>query len=97
MPGQTVVIGHQTLAVSSSAVGLTVPAPAARSVTYAVIQVTGADIRWRADGTTPTGASGFMAYNKKEFILSGVVNLGQFKAIRAAGIDAELNIIYYRE
>lgn len=93
-----IVAGHQTLTVSTTAVSLTVPTPAARAVEFAAIYVEGAVIRWRADGTAPTTSTGAPAYpSPQPLLVYGVGQLANFKAIRKDGTDAVLQIVYYRE
>lgn len=49
--------GEQTLIVSTTAVGLTLPTAASRP-TKGLIYVGGQPVRYRADGTNPTSTSG---------------------------------------
>lgn len=91
------IASHETLAVSTTAVSLTVPTPTPRSVTRAYIKVYDAAIRWRDDGTAPTASVGHREAAGDAFFLDGVTNLTNFKAIRKDSTNAELNIIYFRE
>lgn len=51
---------QNALSVAGTAVALTLPGSADTRIkpTHAIIQVTGANIRWRADGTAPTTSVG---------------------------------------
>lgn len=80
--------------VSGTAVGLT-------AATYvhavsAVIQVQAEPIRWRIDGTDPTGSVGFIAPAGSEIYLDAYNEIANFKAIKdgAADGDATLQITY---
>ena len=87
------IVGHQTLTVSSTAVGFTV---AGTNVERARCAVKTANIRWRADDTDPTASIGEPAGPGelvRAFIIDGS-DIPDFKAIRQSSDDAELNIIY---
>lgn len=83
--------GFQQLTVSTTAVGLTVPAGATR----AVCRVQAQPLRWRDDGTNPTSSVGMLTAATVTFELDGVYSLNAFKAIRSGGTDAVLEISYY--
>jgi hypothetical protein len=81
-------VGFEALAVSSSAVTFTAstgaspttPAnPLARLLTCVV---EGGDIRWRADGTSPTATVGSLVRNGQSFILRGESNIKNLEMIR---------------
>lgn len=84
-------LGFQQLTVSTSALGLTVPAGATR----ALIRVSGANgVSWRDDGTVPTAAIGQPLASTDPFLLyDGELSKIQF--IRSGGADATLNVSYY--
>lgn len=84
------IVGHETIAVSTTAVGLTVPAAL---VTHAIIRVNDNNVRWRADGTDPTSADGKTQLAGDEFELTGENEITRFKAIRETS-DAEIDVIY---
>jgi hypothetical protein len=85
-------VGYEQLAVSSTSVSLTVPALARR----ALVQVQGASVRWRDDGTDPTAAIGMLLYTDgtipNEFLYEG--DLDEIEFIRVS-TDAVLNISYF--
>lgn len=84
--------GYQqlTTALSASAV-LTVPA----GTTMALIQATGAPVRWRADGTDPTATVGMLIDAGGEVMYSASTDaLAALKFIRTTA-GAELNVTYY--
>jgi len=56
MPAFTQTGVQNALSVAGTAVALTIPA--GLNPTHAIIQVTVANVRWRADGTAPTTAVG---------------------------------------
>lgn len=91
LPGHRIV-GHQTLAVSTSAVSLT---KAGTNVERAEIHVDDAAIRWRADGTAPTASVGHPQSIDELFALDTITDIDEFQAIRSGGSDSELNIIYF--
>lgn len=82
--------GYQQLVVSSTAVGLTVPAGASR----AVIRCEAQPIRFRDDGTNPTSSVGFPKVATNEFELFGnAMRAARF--IRSGASDATLEVLYY--
>jgi hypothetical protein len=88
-PANLVPKGHEQINPLTTAQALTVPVGA----TVAYIQVEDADVRWRDDGTDPTGAVGMLlkaGFNPSPFI-------GDLTALRF--IDdvsgATLNVAYY--
>jgi hypothetical protein len=85
------VVGHQTLAVAASAVGLTL---VGANVHKAEIKIRDAEIRWRADGTDPTASVGRPEATGSVFEITGSQDLADFKAIRVTSTSAEINIIY---
>jgi len=89
--------GHQRLAVSSTAVGFTVPTPTDRSVEEAHCRVSDADIVWESDGTTPTATDGSLFRAGDEFKVKGQSDIANFKAIRLTSTDAVLWISYWRQ
>lgn len=89
-------IGAQTLTVSTTSVGLTVPV----NTSHAIIQVTVANVRWRADETDPTTSAGIVvaAGSNIEFMdptgnYEGVLRSIEF--IRDDAADATLEIAYF--
>jgi len=89
---------QNALSVSTVAVSLTVPT--GTTPTHALIQVTGADIRWRADGTAPTTSAGVVvkADSYIEFMdpledYRGII--ANFQAIRDGGTDATLEVAFF--
>lgn len=92
----TVCIGYQQITDLTSAVGLTVPEQDKTGLkqmpTFALITPLTANVRWRDDGTAPTGSVGMP--------LAAGVTLqydGDLKGIKFInnGGTAELNISYY--
>ncbi len=93
-------LGMQTLTVSSTAVGLTLPTETAVSgatkpvaANYAYITVETGAVRWRDDGTDPTASVGSPIASGSSFIYDG--NLSAIKFIRQT-VDATLTIAFYR-
>lgn len=84
-------LGYQQLTVSTTAVGLTVPAKAIR----AVIGVEAQPIRWRDDGSNPTSSAGMLQKADTTIELYDPQSINAFKAIRDDSSDATLNISYY--
>lgn len=79
---------YQQITTLSSAVGLE-PPPLAR---IAIIQASTQAVRWRDDGTDPTGTIGMPLGAGNDFVYNG--NLAAIKFIESAA-SAELNISYY--
>ena len=80
--------GYQQITALSSAVSLTVPEGAIR----ALIQCETQDVRWRDDGTDPTGAIGMLL--KVNTVLEYDGRLDKLRFIEAAA-SAKLNVSYY--
>tara|TARA_R100000808_G_scaffold3870_1_gene13203 strand:- start:2344 stop:2661 length:318 start_codon:yes stop_codon:yes gene_type:complete len=89
-----VIVGHDTVTVSTSAVGPTIPA---ENTTACQIRVNDQSIRWRADGTDPTSSEGFTSTSGDIFILTKETEIDQFKAIRKGGTDSEIDCIFFGE
>lgn len=89
---------HETIAVSSTAVGLTVatfsPAsgPGAQG---ALIAVEGGAVRFWVDGTDPTAAVGVPAAAGTTITLNGQNGLRGFRVIRQT-VDAIVSVVYLR-
>lgn len=83
--------GYQQLAVSSTAVALTVPAGAQR----AVIGVQAQPVRWRDDGVNPDADTGMLQKADTFFELYGPQSLKAFRVIKDDSTDSVLNIVYY--
>jgi hypothetical protein len=84
--------GFQALTVGNTAVGLTVPTDAR----YAILRVITEDIRYRDDGTNPTGTVGMLAKVDEFIELTSRQQLAAFKAIRDGGSNGGLEILYYK-
>lgn len=86
--------GHQELAVSSTAVALTVPSSAtAFIVRFAVATVKGNPVVTRDDGTNPTAASGQVWLVGEKFLICQS-SLASFRVIRESS-DASIGVSYY--
>ena len=81
--------GQFALSVGATAVALTVPAGAVN----AQITVSGANIRYRDDGTDPTATVGMPVYQASAWLYSGP--LGAIKFIAQSG-TATLDVLYYK-
>lgn len=90
-----VLVEQETLAVSTTAVGLTIPAT--KTVSFVRIKVSTAAIRWRADGTAPTASVGWPEAVDSIFELTDGAEIANFKAIRSGGSDGEINVQYFRD
>ena len=91
-------VGAQTLTVSTTSVGLTIPSGIYPS--HALIQVTTANVRWRADETDPTSTAGIIvtAGSNIEWLdplinYEGLIRNVEF--IRDDAVDAVLEIAYF--
>jgi len=90
---------QNALSVTDTATALTLPSGKVRP-THAIVQVTGADIRWRADGTAPTATAGLqvLAGSNIEFMDPAVDYTGMianFQAIRTGGVSATIEVAFF--
>src|SRR5262245_25977813 len=84
--------GFQTLTVSTAAVALTIPAGA----DWAVLNVEAQPIRWRQDGTDPSGAVGMLVAAGATMAMCGrELNVTKFIRASTATGDAILSIHFY--
>lgn len=81
-------ISAATLAASTA---LTIPGTA----TFAIVQAEAGDVRWRDDGTAPTGAIGMLLEQGQSMILAGT-SITNAHFIEATGSGANLNVSYYK-
>ncbi len=84
--------GFQALVVDDTARALTVPSGAR----YAKIMVRDHAIRYRDDGTNPTGSVGMLAKVDTMIELTSREQLAGFKAIRDTSSSGNLEILYYK-
>lgn len=82
--------GFQQLAVSTSAVALTVPSGATRALI--TLEPTNG-VRWRDDGTNPTASVGMPLVGGATWECEAVLDAVRF--IRSGAADATLNVAYY--
>lgn len=85
--------GYQQLTVSTTSVGLTVPATVAEA-NFALIRCSTNDVRWRDDGTDPTATVGVPLKANETLEYDGRLRVIEF--IRSGAADATLDITYYR-
>jgi len=83
--------GYEQVTVSTTAIGLTVPAKARMAIAVVEDQ----PLRYRDDGTDPTAAVGTLIKADNSFSICGSA-MGVFKAIRDGGTDAVLSVNYYK-
>ena len=91
-------VGQQTLTVSTTSIGLTIPTGIYPS--HAIIQVTTANVRWRADETDPTTSAGIIVaagsnieWTDPLINYEGLIRNVEF--IRDDSVDAVLEIAYF--
>ena len=88
-------------ATTGTAVSLPLPGAATTRVkpTHAIIQVVGNSVRWRADGTAPTGTAGILvsAGSNIEFMDSGQNYQNVIERIQIIGVSgtATLEVAYF--
>lgn len=87
--GQRECVGYQQLTSLSASSTLTVPSGA----TMALIQAETQNVRWRDDGTAPTGSVGMLITAGSILEYTGQIEL--LKLIEATA-SAKLNVSYYR-
>lgn len=92
IPGTSSPVGHETLVISSVALGLT-PAKYANGVLSAYITVETAPIRFWLDGSNPTNSQGIILTAGEAVELDSIEEITKFRAI-AVSTDSTLNIIY---
>ncbi len=89
-----VVVGKQVkLAVSTTAIGLTIPTGVKPNA--AVITVTAQPLRWLANGDDPKADEGLIVAAFGEIVLSNYGDITRFKAIRQGGTDAQIDVLFY--
>ena len=92
--------GQQTLAVSSTAVSLTLPTGVNARPKHAFFRVTGSgNVRWQANGTAPTATAGerfkpdeMMHWMEPDYDYAAMIARVQF--IREAG-DSTVEVAYF--
>lgn len=82
-------LGYQQITSLAAAAPLTIPGTA----TFALVQVEGADVRWRDDGTAPTSAIGMLLTSSVPVVFSGDLSVLQFIQAQAS---SKLNVSYYK-
>lgn len=82
-------LGFQQITNVSAAIGLTVPA----GTTLILVHTTGQAVRWRDDGTSPTGTVGMVLAVGSELRYSASA-MAALKFIESAA-SAVLNVTYY--
>jgi hypothetical protein len=83
---------HETLTVSSTALGLTASKISGMSV--AILTAETAQMRFWLDGTEPTATQGHVLEAGDMLVLEGASVLAGFKAIRTTGSDGKLQCSY---
>ena len=88
--------GHEQLPVGAAAIVFT---PATyivgnRQAQVAYVTCEDANIRYRYDGTDPTATTGHLLFSGETLTLAGPTNIASFSAIRAGGVDGEINVTY---
>lgn len=84
--------GYEQVAVSNTAVALTVPKGAGRGVFVVEAQ----PLRYRDDSVDPTASVGMLMVAEQTFEIESREALLAFKAIRSGGTDSVLNVTYYK-
>jgi len=89
---------HETITVSSSAVGLTQSkfSNYLSSKLRAFITCEGAQIRFWLDGTAPTSTDGHLLEAGQNLTIDSPDALTKFKAIRTGTTDATLRVSYFK-
>ncbi len=84
----TALAGFQQIVLGAGVATLTIPPTA----TYAVVNCEAVDVRWRDDGTNPTGTVGMQLFAGQTLVVG---NPAAFAVIRTAA-GAILNVSYYK-
>lgn len=92
-------IGHESLTVSTTALGFTAATvtPRARCALIINASTTDASVRWRADGTAPTSTSGSLLHPGMFFILRGEGNIRNIQFIRTGSNDATVTGAFFSD
>ena len=107
MPGAEFALNQtgvqNALSVSTSAVSLTLPTGVNARPTHAVIYISGAPVRWRADGTAPTATIGqFLGAESRIELMdpltsyAGFLQNVQFIQDTTAGSAATLDAAFFQ-
>ena len=83
-------LGFQQITSLATSTGLTIPA----GTSAVVWKSTGQNIRWRDDGTDPTGSIGFLHITTAEPFVYDFSSFSRLRFIETAA-SAVLNICYY--
>lgn len=89
-------IGKQTLTVTGTAQGLTLPIGAVSAIFQVESDILDFAIRYWEDGTTPTSTVGFFQGNTAVVELTTAENLRNFKVIQGTLGTTQLNITFYK-
>jgi len=84
--------GYEQLTIGVAASSLIVPPGASR----AICTVEAQPIRYRDDKTVPTALVGMPVVSGVSFELVSRTSMIEFRAIRSGGVDAILNVNYYK-
>jgi len=79
---------------AGASVGLT--AATLANAKMATVNVEGAQVRFRIDGTAPTATVGALLNDGDELIVWGSMDINAIRFIRAGGVSATLNVHYAR-
>lgn len=86
---------HESIVVSSTAVGFTLTNRGGAQAAYVTTQ--SQELRYTVDGTTPTSTDGHAAAATSTFWVFGREAIRDFRAIRTGGSDATIKVTYYRD
>jgi len=89
-------VSYENLAVSDSAVSFTASTVTNRAKS-ALITVEGADVRWRADGTSPSATVGSLLKDGEKLIFRGEGIIKNIEFIRDASADAVVHGAFFSE
>lgn len=85
-------VGYEQLAVGATSGQLiSIPAKASR----AIVMVEGQPLRYREDGTAPTGSVGVLCVAATRFELESRKAIQGFRAIRSGASDSAVSVLYY--
>ena len=89
-------VSYENLAVSDSAVSFTASTVTNRAKS-ALITVEGADVRWRADGTSPSATVGSLLKDGEKLIFRGEGIIKNIEFNRDASADAVVHGAFFSE
>lgn len=86
----------ETITVAGTAIGCTAATYGSNNDSHirAVLTLAGGVVRYRYDGSNPTASVGHLLHHGDTVVVEGIVNVKNFKAIRAGDVSGTLSVTY---